>query len=49
VLSALGRAQWLNGDHKAALASWRTARGLDLLEPDIASLKQIHATLGRAG
>jgi len=36
-LIALGRAHWLSGDHKAALASWRAARGLDLLEPDIAS------------
>ena len=49
VMLALGRAQWLSGDRKAALATWAVARRLDLLRPDLAWLKRIDAAVKRAG
>lgn len=49
VMLALGRAQWLNGDRKAALATWAGARKLDLLRPDLAWLARIDAAVKRAG
>ena len=48
VMLALGRAQWLKGNRKVALATWATARKLDLLEPDLAWLKVIDAAVKRA-
>ena len=49
VALALGRAQWLDGDRKAALATWAAARRLDLLRPDLAWLGRIDAAVKRAG
>ena len=49
VALALGRAQWLGGDRKAALATWAAARRLDLLRPDLAWLGRIDAAVKRAG
>ena len=49
VALALGRAQWLSGDRKAALATWAVARRLDLLRPDLAWLRRIDAAVKRAG
>lgn len=49
VALALGRAQWLGRDRKAALATWAVARRLDLLRPDLAWLRRIDAAVKRAG
>ena len=49
VALALGRAQWLGGDRKAALVTWAAARRLDLLRPDLAWLGRIDAAVKRAG